>query len=421
MMRQYIQITLIAASLGGSLLAQTQTRKPAAKCQVVEATIDDIHAAMGSGKLTARELVQAYFERIVAFDKQGPALNCIINLNPKALEDADRLDAAFKRSGMMGPLHGITVLVKDEIDTAGMPTTLGTVVFKDYRPPNDAFAIDKLRKAGAIILGKTTLSEFAAGDTYGSIFGVTRNPYDLERTVGGSSGGSGAALAANFSTVAIGEETVASIRRPATWNAVVSLRPTPGLVSRTGMWDGYPTLHAQMGPMARTVRDLAKLLDGMAGYDPEDPVTALGVGKVEGSYTKYLDQGALNGARIGILRESIGNQSEPNAPDFKIVDAAFDRNVAELKAAGAILVDPILIPNLKKLLATRERDPIETDAALELYLARNPGSPLKTRQDIISSPEIDKSFPPPNVARYKAPSAPLNAARYVEYVRARDE
>jgi amidase len=169
------------------------------------------------------------------------------------------------------------------------------------------------------------------------------------------------------------------------------------------------------------VRDLAKLLDGMVGYDPEDPVTSLGVGKVEGSYTKYLDQGALNGARIGILRESIGNQSDPSAPDFKIVDAAFEKSVTELKAAGAILVDPIIIPNLKNLLATRERDPIETDAALELYLARNPGSPLKTRQDIISSPEINKSFPPPNVARYKAPSAPLNAARYVEYVRARDE
>src|SRR5262249_28164063 len=179
--------------------------------------------------------------------------------------------------------------------------------------------------------------------------------------------------------------------------------------------------HAQMGPMARTVRDIAKLLDGMVGYDPEDPVTALGVGKVEGSYTRYLDQGALNGARIGILRESIGNQSDPTSADFKIVDAAFEKNVAELKAAGAALVDPIVIPNLKKLLSTRERNPIETASALELYLARNPGSPLKTRADIINSPDIEKSFPPPNVARYRAPSPPLNAARYLEYVRARDE
>ena len=402
----------------GPVHAQDTTGVP---FQIVEATIDDIQMALRAGRLTARQLVQGYLDRINAYDKQGPNINSIITINPNALAEADRLDAAFRTSGLVGPLHGITILVKDEIDTAGMPTTLGTVVFKDYRPPKDAFVIDKLRKAGAIILGKTTLSEFAAGDTYGSIFGVTRNPYDLDRTVGGSSGGSGAALAANFSTVAIGEETVASIRRPGTWNAVVSLRPTPGLVSRTGMWDGYPTLHAQMGPMARTVRDLAKLLDGMVGYDPEDPVTALGVGKVDGSYTRYLDQDGLNGARIGILRESIGNQSDPNSADFKVVDAAFQANVAELKAAGATLVDPIVIPNLKKLLATRERDPIETEAALERYLARNPGSPFKTRADIINSPDIEKSFPPPNVARYKAPSPPLNATRYVEYVRARDE
>jgi amidase len=197
--------------------------------------------------------------------------------------------------------------------------------------------------------------------------------------------------------------------------------PTPGLVSRTGMWDGYPTVHAQMGPMARTVRDLAKLLDGMVGYDPEDPVTALGVGKVEGSYTKYLDQDGLNGARIGVLRESIGNQSDPASDDFMIVDAAFQNTVAELKAAGATLVDPIVIPNLKRLLGTRERNPIESDAALELYLARNLSSPFKTRADIINSPDIEKSFPPPNVARYKATSPPLNVARYLEYLRARDE
>src|SRR5258708_10182654 len=410
----------IAIALSSTGPAQAQSPN-AAPFPIVETSIDDIHTALRSGRLTARALVQLYLDRINAYDKQGPTINSIITLNPNALAEADRLDAAFRTSGLVGPLHGITILVKDEIDTAGMPTTLGTVVFKDYRPPKDAFVIDKLRKAGAIILGKTTLSEFAAGDTYGSMFGVTRNPYDLDRTVGGSSGGSGAALAANFSTVTIGEETVASIRRPGAWNAVVSMRPTPGLVSRTGMWDGYPTVHAQMCPIARTLRDLAKLLDGMVGYDPEDPVTALGVGKVEGSYTKYLDQGGLNGARIGILRESIGNQSDPNSVDFKIVDAAFQKNVAELKGAGATLVDPIVIPKLKNLLATRERNPIETEAALELYLARNPGSPFKTRADIINSPDIEKSFPPPNVARYKAPSPPLNAARYLEYVSARDE
>jgi amidase len=416
----HVVVSLLAVMIALSCLGPARAQS-VAPFQIVEATIDDIHMAFRSGRLTAHQLVQGYLDRINAYDKQGPNINSVITVNPNALAEADKLDAAFQASGLVGPLHGITILVKDEIDTAGMPTTLGTVVFKDYRPPKDAFVIDKLRKAGAIILGKTTLSEFAAGDTYGSIFGVTRNPYDLERTVGGSSGGSGAALAANFSTVTIGEETVASIRRPGAWNAVVSLRPTPGLVSRTGMWDGYPTVHAQMGPMARTVRDLAKLLDGMVSYDSEDPVTALGVGKVDGSYTRYLDRGGLDGARIGILRESIGNQSDPNSEDFKVVDAAFQRSVGELKAAGATVVDPIVIPNLKALLAARERDPIETEAALELYLARNPGSALKKRADIINSPDIDKSFPPPNVARYKAPLPAFDAARYVEYVRARNQ
>ena len=235
---------------------------------------------MRAGRLTARQLVQGYLDRINAYDKHGPNINSVITLNPNALEDADRLDAALRDTrAWSARCTASPILVKDEIDTAGMPTTLGTVVFKDYRPPKDAFAIDKLRKAGAIILGKTTLCEFAAGDTYGSMFGVTRNPYDLERTVGGSSGGSGAALAANFSDRHDRRGNGRLDPAAGAWNAVVSLRPTPGLVSRTGMWDGYPTVHAQMGPMARTVSDLAKLLDGMVGYDPEDPVTALGVGK----------------------------------------------------------------------------------------------------------------------------------------------
>jgi Asp-tRNA(Asn)/Glu-tRNA(Gln) amidotransferase A subunit family amidase len=207
--------------------------------------------------------------------------------------------------------------VKDEIDTAGMPTTLGTLVFKDYRPPKDAFVIERLRRAGAIVLGKTTLSEFAAGDSYGSMFGASRNPYDLERTAGGSSGGSGSALAANFSTLALGEETVASIRRPGAWNAVVSLRPTPGLVSRTGMWDGYPTTAAQVGPMSRTVADLARLLDVIVGYDAEDPLTALGVNVTHVPYTKYLDRGGLKGARVGVLRDVLGRSTDPASPEFK--------------------------------------------------------------------------------------------------------
>jgi amidase len=163
----------IAISCTGPAQPQTTSASP---FQIVEASIDDIHTAFRSGRLTARQVVQSYFDRINAYDKQGPNINSVITINPNALAEADRLDAAFRNSGLVGPLRGITILVKDEIDTVGMPTTLGTLVFKDYRPPKDAFVIDKLRKAGAIILGKTTLSEFAAGDTYGSLFGVTRNP-----------------------------------------------------------------------------------------------------------------------------------------------------------------------------------------------------------------------------------------------------
>src|SRR5579871_6288707 len=317
-----VAAALICAPFGHARGRKTMTPS----FQIVETSVDDVHAAMRSGELTAQQLVQAYLDRIAAFDKSGPNINSIITLNPHALDDARELDAAYRRSGFVGPLHGIPVLVKDEIDAAGMPTTLGTLVFKDYRPPRDSFVVAKLRKAGAIILGKTTLSEYAAGDTYGSMFGITRNPYDLERTVGGSSGGSAAALAANFTVLALGEETLASIRRPATWNAVASLRPTPGLVSRSGMWDGYPSPVAQMGPMTRSVRDLAQLLDAMVGYDPEDPVTSLGVGRTEGSYTRFLDKGGLRGARIGILRESIGVQSEPESEDFKKVDTVFEQN-----------------------------------------------------------------------------------------------
>jgi len=401
--------------------ASAQTKTPVARFQVSEATIDGIHQAMKTGKLTAHELVQAYLDRIDAFDKHGPMLNCIITLNPRAIEEADRLDAAFKRSGMVGPMHGIPVLVKDEIDTAGMPTTLGTLVFKDYRPIRDAFPIEQLKKAGAIILGKTTLSEYAAGDTFGSMFGVSRNPYDLERTVGGSSGGSGCATTANFTTVAIGEETLASIRRPGGWNGVASLRPTPGLVSRSGMWDGYPSPTAQMGPMARTVEDLAKLLDAMVGYDPEDPVTALGIGQAPASYSRGLDRNALKGARIGVLRQSIGLFSEPNSDDFKKVDVVFQKNVAELKAAGATVIDPIVIPNLTELLAKRATHPTLADESLRLYLARNPSSPFKTRDDIGKSPELSRSVPPSKATQWTTPLQKTDMARWGTYLQAREE
>src|SRR5262249_8955812 len=238
--------------------------------KLLQTTIADLHPAPKARHPTARALVQAYLDRIAAYDQQGPAINSVISLNPAALAEADRLDTAFKASGFVGPLHGIPVLMKDQGDVKGMPTTLGSVLFKDYRPRQDAFAVKKLREAGVIFLGKATLGELGGGDTHGSLFGSTRNVYDFERTAGGSSGGSGAAVSANFCTVAVGQEGFASIRRPSIWNGVAGMRPTMGLVSRGGVYGGWPTTNGSLGPMARSVTDLAKLLDSMVGYDPND-------------------------------------------------------------------------------------------------------------------------------------------------------
>ena len=294
---------------------------------VVETTIEAVHKAFQSGQLTPRELVQAYIDRIEAYDKKGPALNCVITVNPNALEEADRLGA----SPLTGPLHGIPIVFKDQGDAKGMPTTLGSVLFKDYYPDRDCFVVEQLKKAGAIILAKATLGELGGGDTHGSLFGSSRNPYDVERTVGGSSGGSGGAVAANFATVAVGQEGYASIRRPSTWNCVAGMRPTPGLVSRGGVYDGWPDMTGSLGPMSRTVGDMARLLDGMVGYDPEDPVTARGVGHVPPSYTDFLDAGGLRGARLGILREPMGFMAEPDTDDFRQITEVFDKSVADLQ------------------------------------------------------------------------------------------
>lgn len=412
----------ILASLSFSLMAAAFSAPPSRgaglEFQVMETTVDGVHAAMKAGKLTAHQLVQMYLDRIEAYDQKGPAINCIITLNSKALEEADRLDAAYRKSGFVGPLHGIPVLIKDEIDAAGMPTTEGSVVFKDYMPTKDAFVVEKLRKAGAIILGKTTLAEFVTGDTYGSLFGATHNPYDLSRTVGGSSGGSGAAATANFCTIAVGEETGASIRRPSTWNDLAGLRPTPGLISRSGMWAAYPSPVEQMGPMTRTVRDLAILLDTMVGYDPEDPITALGYRKIPETYTKFLDKNGLKGARLGVIREPFGTNSEPNSEDFKKVDAEFPKTIAELKAAGAVLVDPIVIPKLVELMAIRGSDPRVLDASIERYLSRNPNSKFRTRGDILKSPDIGKIMPS---KRGPLAGPVFNPVQYAAAVEAREE
>jgi len=384
---------------------------------VLETTVDEIHSAYKSGQLTARQLVQIYLDRIEAYDKKGPAINAIITINPKAFEETDRLDAAFKASGFVGPLHGIPVILKDQADANGMPTTLGSLLFKNYYPDRDAFVVDKLKKAGAIILAKATLGELGGGDTHGSLFGSTRNPYALERTVGGSSGGSAASVSANFSTVAVGQEGLASIRRPSTWNCIAGMRPTAGLVSRGGVYAGWPEIAGSLGPMARTVRDLAILLDAMVGYDPEDPLTARGVGHVPETYTKFLDKDGLKGARIGILREAMGLGSEPDSEDFKKITEVFDKAVAELKAAGAEIVDPIVIPRLKELLAKRAGSPTGGEESFNVYFGRSANPPYKSREEAKRSPDFDKVTRRSQDRWKRSP----DAAQHYDSLKAQDE
>ena len=357
---------------------------------VIETTIAEVHAAYQTGQLTCRKLVQSYLDRIETFDKNGPAINAIITINPDALKEAERLDTALRTSGLVGPLHGIPLIMKDQCDAKGMPTTLGSVLFKDYYPDRDAFVVDKLKKAGAIILAKATLGELGGGDTHGSLFGSTKNPYALDRTAGGSSGGSGASVSANFCAVAVGQEGFASIRRPSTWNCVAGMRPTAGLVSRAGVYAGWPSVNGSLGPMARSVADLAKLLDVMAGYDPDDPVTAHGVGQMPDSFTQFLDKNGLNDARIGILRESMGYDAEPGSEDFNKITEVFDKAVLDLKSAGAQVIDPIEIPNLKELLAKRAGSFTDEEESFKNYLNRSKDPPYKSRQEAMLAPEFQK-------------------------------
>ena len=392
--------------------------EPPAPFRLLEASIDDIHAAYRSERLTARQLTQLYLNRIEAYDKEGPRINSVITLSATALDDADRLDAAFKTSGIVGPLHGIPIIVKDQADVVGMPMTLGSVMLDDYYPARDAFVVTRLREAGAIIIGKSTLGEWGGGDTYGSLFGITRNPYAPERTVGGSSGGTAAAVAANLVTIGVGQEGFASIRRPSTWTALVGMRPTAGLVSRAGVYQGWPSMNGALGPMARSVADVAKLLDVMVGYDPEDPLTALGVGRAPESYTLFLDRGGLKGARIGVIREPLGSGADPDSADFAQVTAAFDAAVEQLKAAGAEIVDPIEIPDLRALIGKRARDPAE-DEAMRLLFARSPGAPFKSREEVVQSPEFEKVFPA--AQRRLRDGYGTSPEEYHEYVLAREQ
>lgn len=385
---------------------------------LLETTIAEIHAAYKSSTLTCGQLVRMYLDRIEAFDKHGPAFNAIITVNSGATEQAEHLDATFKNHGLAGPLHGIPVIVKDQADALGMPTTLGSVLFRNYFPDRDAFVLDRLKKNGAIILAKATLGELGAGDAHGSLFGSTKNPYDLERTAGGSSGGSAVSVSANYCTVAVGQEGFASIRRPSAWNGIAGMRPTAGLVSRGGVFAGWPSINGSLGPMARTVTDLAKLLEAMVCYDAEDPLSAHGFGRFPDGFTRFLDKDGLRGARVGILRESMGYDAEPGSEDFNKVSEVFDRAVDDIRAAGAEIVDPVVIDGLKSLLATRAAAFEEEEQSFDNYMCRSRNPPFRSRKQAIASPDFDKVNPR---TRDRWVGAHRNDAAHYEYLKARDE
>jgi len=318
--------------LGALLCTAIMGFAPAASARQVEfdqASIAEINAAFSAGTLTAEKLTELYLARIAAYDRAGPKLHAVITLNPKALEQARALDAERKAKGPRSPMHGIPVVLKDNMDTFDMPTTGGSIVLEGSMPPDDAFMVKKLRDAGAIILAKVNLGEFASGQR-SSLGGASLNPHDLARTPSGSSSGSGVAVAAGYAPLAFGSDTGGSVRFPASANGVAGLKPTTGLLSRDGIIPNSLTLDSA-GPLARSVTDIAISLGVMTGVDPADPATQRSAGKSEKDYTKFLQADALKGARIGFARDFSGGD-----PD---VDWVMDASVAAMKKAGATVVD----------------------------------------------------------------------------------
>jgi amidase len=379
--RAVLMITVCALALASEILGQVRPRGSAAPSiasyDPTERSIDDLQRALQTGTVTSRQLVDRYLARIEAYDRQGPTLNAIVAINPRAREVADALDVERRSKGARGPLHGIPVLVKDNYETVEMPTSAGSIALATFHPARDAYLVKRLKDAGAVILGKTNMHELAAGiTTVGSRFGQTLNPYDLDRNAGGSSGGTGAAVAANFAAGGMGSDTCGSIRNPASHNNLVGLRGTQGLSSRAGI---VPLSSTQDigGPIARSIEDLAIMLDATVGADPSDPQTAISAGHIPASYRALLRPDALKGARIGAVRSLFGSATEDQEVT-RIVQGALDA----LKKAGAEVVDTP-IPGLDDLL--RNGSMINSDFKFDLaeYLGRDSTAPVKSLGEIL--------------------------------------
>ena len=348
-----------------------------------EVTVDDLQRMMESGEHTARSITQAYIERIEAMDRQGPELRSMIEINPDALEIADELDAERRASGPRGPLHGIPVALKDNLDTHDrMTTTAGSLALEGSIPPRDSFVAERLRAAGAILLGKANMSEWAyfrgerATSGWSARGGQCVNPYALNRNPCGSSSGSGVAASANLCALTVGTETGGSIMCPSSSNGIVGIKPTVGLWSRSGI---IPISHSQdtAGPMTRTVRDAAILLGGAVGVDPRDEATSRSEGNFHTDYTQFLDSAGLQGARIGVARSFTG--FDPR------VMALFEDAIQAMRDAGAVIVDPANLP----VANWRDELPLivleyEFKTDLNAYLATlGPDAPVRTLAEII--------------------------------------
>jgi len=396
--RTFLQTTVFGA-VGSAILPTIGGRGKMASAPIPqspsfefdEATVDQLQQSLSQGALSSHALTEKYLARIAAMDKQGPAVNAIIELNPDALSIADQLDKERKQKGARGPLHGIPVLIKDNVDTADkMMTTAGSLALVGQHAPKDSFVAQKLRAAGAVILGKTNLSEWAnirsshSTSGWSGRGGLTRNPYALDRNPCGSSSGTGAAVSANFCVLGVGTETDGSVVCPSSSNGLVGIKPTLGLISRSGI---IPIAHSQdtAGPMARTVRDAAILLGALAGADPNDPATADSAGHLQPDYTKFLDPNGLRGARIGVARKYFGFSDE--------VDRLFAGVLREMQKQGAVLVDPADLETHGKFDDTELTVLLyELKADLNAYLkARGPDVPVRNLKEVIDFNEANSS------------------------------
>ncbi|MBD0269378.1 MAG: amidase [Cyanobacteria bacterium Co-bin8] len=381
-----------------------------------EATVDSLQAGFESGAVTCTEITQLYLNRINAFDDQGPTLKAIIATNPNALSIAADLDAKYAVGGPVGSLHCVPVVLKDNYDTFDMPTTAGALALEGFFTGEDAFQVAKLREAGALILAKSNLSEFAFSFTStSSLGGTTVTPYDPARNAGGSSGGTGAAIAANFGILGFGTDTGGSIRVPSSFNSLVGVRPTIGLSSRSGI---VPLALSQDvgGPMTRTVKDAALALNVTVGFDPEDPATAGSIGKLPEDYTAFLDSEGLQGARIGVVREVFGLDSNPESAK---TNAVINQAIDALIGLGAAVED-VTIPNLAEILSFPSLSGFEFKRDLNAYLAARPVPPsgVRTLGDILDSGLYLEEFEAAYIDRNNRP-APEDDPAYVEIITTR--